>query len=143
MSAYKKIVTQFRNGQSLEKALKDLGITFSRGSSLTENSQVLKTSWGASYGGSDQPCAIAIQKKDAVAAGIGNFDGLGFFWNGKGYDLIQDHYDENDERIACVMNKLRQRYGYHEVVRQARARGYNVQQTIQENGTIRITLVRR
>lgn len=143
MSAYKRIATEFRNGKSLEQALKDLGVEFSRGQSLTENSVTLNTSWGARYGGANQQVAIAVQRQEAIKAGLGGYDGFGFVWTGKGYELVQDHYDENNESIAKTMNLLRQRYSYHEVVRQARARGYNIQQTTQANGSIRITLVRR
>lgn len=143
MSAYKVIQCNFKVGESLEKALKDLGIVFERGQSLKANGANLKTSWGISFGGKNQEVAFAIQQGNARQSGIGNMDGVGFRWNGSGYDLVQDHYDENNEKCSEVMARLKQRYTYHEVSRQARARGYSVHENKQSDGTIRLTLSRR
>ena len=74
MSVYKVIKTQIKNGESLARALTELGIVFQRGSSLTNNGVTLKTNWGSNWGGADQQVAIAIAKqivdavRDAAAA---------------------------------------------------------------------------
>jgi hypothetical protein len=143
MSAYKVIKTAFKVGESLEKALRDLGIQFEKGQSLKANGAILNTSWGRTYGGINQEVAFAIQQDEARRSGIGNMDGVGFRWNGSGYDLVQDHYDENNSHCADVMSRLKQRYTYHEVSRQARARGYSVRENKMTDGTIRLTLERR
>jgi hypothetical protein len=143
MSKYKVVQTEFRNGESLKKALTDLGVQFEASADLKKNGVILETNWTGFWGGTNQQAAIAIQRAAANKAGIGYMDGLGFRWTGKGYELIQDHHDEDYTPVVKKMNQLRQRYAYHEVVRNARAKGYNVSQTASQDGTIRLTLVRR
>ena len=142
MSAYKVIKTAFKVGESLERALEDLGIQFEKGQSFKVNGAILIL-MGRSYGGVNQEVAFAIQQDEARRSGLGNMDGVGFRWNGSGYDLVQDHYDENNSHCANVMSRLKQRYTYHEVSRQARARGYSVRENKMTDGTIRLTLERR
>ena len=138
MSKYKVIKTEFKNGASLVKALLDLGVKFEESANLKQNNVVLKTSW-RTFGSSDYDVAIAIQREAAREAGLGFMDGLGFQWNGTGYNLIEDHSSTMVEK----MNQLRQRYAVHEVRRQARVKGYGIQEQAQTDGTIRMTLIRR
>ncbi|MDR3572843.1 MAG: DUF1257 domain-containing protein [Anaerolineaceae bacterium] len=136
MSKYKLVQTEFRNGASLKLALDDLKIHYSAGV-LNQNSQTLKTEW--LMHDSHQSCAIAVQADDIRKVRGFGFGGIGFSWTGKGYDLIADVHDNNDETIT----KLRQRYAFHEVSRQARAKGYTIRETTTDSGVIRMTLVKR
>lgn len=143
MSYYREVKTEFINGESLKKALQDLGIEFTASANLRENRLSLVTNYRGYMDSRDLDVAIAVQREQARRAGIGSWDGLGFRWNGKSYDQIQDHLDETHANIQAKMNLLRQRYAYHEVSRQARSKGYTVNEHKSTDGTIRLTLVRR
>lgn len=143
MSKYKEIKTEFKNPFSLIKALADVGAVIETADNPKENAVTLFTNW-TSFGGQNQKVAIAVQKANAIRAGLGNFDGIGFQWNGKGYTLIQDHLDqERNEVVRRNIGKLTQRYSYHEVKRQAKMNGYTTQEIQQEDGSIRLVLSRR
>ena len=143
MSKYKEIKTEYRNPESLLKALAEIGAVCEHSKNSKENTIGLKTHW-QSYGGREQNVAIAIQLEAARAAGIGSYDGVGFLWNGSSYTLIQDESDIS-HRPATVdkMNKLRQVYAKHEIRRQARIKGYSVMESQDESGIIKMSLVRR
>lgn len=147
MSKYRLIKSEFRNPDSLIKALNDLGIAFDRSVNLRTNDVVLKTSFGEGimlqlYHGENHDVAIAIQRDNlAKAAGLKRVvDGMGFSWNGSGYDLIQDHYNEMNRGVTDLTNKLKQRYSFHETMRLARANGYLVKSSTSENGKIRVVI---
>ena len=135
MSVYKEIKTEFRNPQSLLAALGDLFI-IPQCANSRENITKLISHWHNNH---PQDVAIAINREDALRAGLGNYDGLGFRWIGDGYAVVQDQLDAKSTGITNQMNKLKQRYAFHEVVRQAKSKGYTVH-TIEENGTLRLTL---
>jgi len=135
MSVYKEIKTEFRNPQSLLAALGDLDITI-QATGIRENTTKLISHW---HGNPPQDVAIAIKREQARRVGLGDYDGLGFRWTGEGYAIVQDRIDEGNSRIAANMNKLKQRYAFHEVCRQAKAKGYTVH-TVEEGGTLRLTL---
>jgi len=142
MSSYKQIKTEFKNGHSLMKALEDLGAVFECGD-VKQNERTLKTSWGARWNGADQKVAIAIQKEQAQKCGLGSMDGLGFRWNGASYDLVADRYDENSTLIQSKLKLLAQRYALAEVKRQAKMKGYSVNQVAQGDGSIWLVLAKR
>lgn len=145
MSKYRLIKTEYRNPESLVKALTDLGVIYTRSDNLRKNEAVLKTNWTGHWGGKDQECAIAIQRADLSKFVFANgkyrtMDGVGFSWNGSAYDLIQDQHDTERPDVIGALNKLNQRYSYHETMRLARMNGYSVKSTTSENGKIRIVV---
>lgn len=144
MSKYRQILTEYKNGDSLVKALADLKVEHSRAANLRENGVTLTTHWSGTWGGRDQRVAIAVDR-DQLGRALGHrpMDGLGFAWNGSGYDLIQDQHDGWRAEDLQLLARLRQRYAFHEVTRLARAKGYSVRETPGEAGRIRLTLVRR
>ena len=138
MSVYKEIKTEFRNPQSLLAALADVGAIFDCPDAKS-NIAKLTSHW---RGNPAQDVAVAVNRENARRAGLGDYDGVGFRWTGDGYAVVQDRLDANSARITKSMDQLKQRYAFHEVTRQAKAKGYTVQ-TREENGTLRLTLVRR
>lgn len=138
MSVYKEIKTEFRNPQSLLAALADVGAIFDC-SDAKSNVTKLISHW---HGNPPQDVAVAVNRESARRAGLGDYDGIGFRWTGEGYAVVQDRLDANNAGVIKSMDQLKQRYAYHEVTRQAKAKGYTVQ-THEENGTLRLTLVRR
>ncbi len=138
MSVYKEIKTEFKNPQSILSALADLGTTFDC-ADVKSNTTKLVSHW---HGNPPQDVAIAINREFAKRSGLGNYDGIGFRWTGDGYAIVQDRIDAGNPEIVRTMDQLKQRYAFHEVTRQAKARGYTVQ-TVDDNGTLRMKLVRR
>ena len=144
MSKYREIKTEFRNPDSLVKALADLKIEYQRGANLRANQVMLETHWSGHFGGEDRPAAIAISK-DSLGKALKSraMDGMGFSWNGTGYDLIQDQHDEARSDVVALTNQLRQRYGLHESMRLLRSKGYTVKETVSAGGQIRVTFAKR
>jgi hypothetical protein len=142
MSKYKEVQTQFRNIDSLKAALTKLGIQFEGGTTF-QSSVKLHTSWRGMYGNVDQDVCIAVQRQDAIKAGMGDFDGFGFRWNGTTFELVQDHLDSGMNHISKKFGTLKAEYANCEVHRQAKMRGYNVSEQRRADGTIALTLVRR
>jgi hypothetical protein len=142
MSKYKVIKTEFKNGESLKKALDEMGVKYEFGGNFRDNTVTLRTSW-ASYGSQNHPVVFAIQRDEARLSGLGQMDGLGFKWTGTGYDLIEDSNHGQPQSVIDKMNILRQKYAVNEIRRQARVKGYSVREQAQTDGTIQMTLVRR
>jgi len=142
MSKYRVIKSEFKTGESLLKALADCGLQCEHGPNLRENNATLKTSWRGGWGGKDQQVSIAVSCHNLERVIDHAMDGMGFVWNGAGYDLVQDQHDLERGDVNAMMNKLRQRYSYHEVMRLAHAHGYNVRETSSQNGQMRVKIVR-
>lgn len=136
MSIYKEIKTEFKNPESLLAALADLSAACECKDPL-QNISKLISHW---HSNPPQDVAIAINRENAVRVGLGDYDGFGFRWTGVGYAVVQDRLDENKPTIQKKMNELRQRYAYHEVSRQAKAKGYTLTEEKDPSGVIRITL---
>lgn len=138
MSHYRKINVDIKNGESLVQALRDLGMTPQVSSDLRQNSMTLFTHW-RSFGAIDQRVAVAVQRDDLREAksrlgyGVGYaMDGIGFAWNGSGYDMIQDGLPET------AINSIRQRYAVVEAKRLAMVEGYTVTEQQDADGTVRL-----
>lgn len=152
MSKYREIKTEFRNLDSLKRALWDvLGTNYSiavdcrkpdlpmygyhndlreEKASIVINREWVNDHWSGTKSGSN------------YYRGISN--DIGFAWDGNQYSAIVSDYDQSRQGVTEAMNKLRQRYGFHEVQRLARAKGYTVRETATDNsGQIRLVLVRR
>lgn len=104
MSKYKEIMTEFKNPASLMKALDDMNAVYEVGQNPKENAVVLFTNW-KTYGGINQQVAIAVQKQNANRAGLGDFDGIGFQWNGKGFTLIKIIWIRKKMRLYKKMSE--------------------------------------
>jgi hypothetical protein len=132
MSHYRKIKAEFKNAESLEKALKDLGYEFQKSADGKTNNVILQNNWG--HGSSN--VAIAVQQR--IRQGF--YGGFGFSWNGAGYDLIEDDMDAGRQEGVGRLNQVRQRYSFHEITRQARLNGYMVNEVQTKDKTIRLVL---
>ncbi len=139
MSKYKTIQTEFRNLESLKKALSDFGYDLSK-IEIARNPKVNDLPM-IGYLNDVRPELAAIRIPKALVGSASN--DLGFAWNGKAYTMIVSDYDSHTHMTEAHQNKIAQRYAYHEVVRSAKAKGYTIQQTTQQDGTIIMNLVRR
>lgn len=139
MSVYKKIKTEIKTADSLIKALNDLGLHPECSQNLRENSVILKSNW-SNLGGRDQNVAIAVQREALEKADLMAMDGIGFAWNGSGYDLICDHMDEESHygRSHHLVDRVKQRYTLHEAKRIASLQGYSLQEKTLSDGTIQL-----
>ncbi len=137
MSVYKEVKTEFRNLDSLKKALADVGFKEIEVDVSRSNSLFLK-GFGYEYNNLNvRKGTIAIRKSE-----YGGYEDTGFSWDAQSKSftaIISTHYPFNEEKLTQV----KQRYAYHEVTRNARVRGYNIKETTDVDGTIRLQLVRR
>lgn len=136
MSAYKVIQTEFRNLDSLKKALADVGFDQVEQADARTNSLPL-----AGYGGSrGEDVCLRIPRHN-----FGGYEDTGFAWepSTQSYRAIISTHDGFGSFGEGTLTRVRQRYALHEVRRQARSKGYNVQEQPQADGSIRMTLVRR
>jgi len=138
MSAYKTIQTEFRHLPSLLKALADLGYPTHQVEVAPNPKQPSLTLYGYTGMPRLEKASVRIPK-----ANFGTYEDVGFVWNGTGYTAIISTHDTRMNLGEGKLATLKQRYALHEVRRQARARGYSVQEKVDASGVIRITLVRR
>lgn len=141
MSAYREIKTEFRNAASLRQALDDLGIVYDTTSDTKANTLSL-----FGFHGDQRPekVNIAIRRhwvNQNWSGGMSN--DIGFAWDGKQYAAIVSDYDGGLQKVQTGMDLLKQRYAVLELRRMARSRGYNVTEQYQEDGSVRLQLVRR
>lgn len=140
MSKYKQIHSEFRDGAMLLRALADLGLSCEQAAILTCNDLTLKTDY-TSWGDADRKAAITVTREALKSAGVHSYGGLGFAWNGESYDLIQDSHNEYNKAATDLLGRLRQRYAYHMIQQQARARGLTVRESSSAGGDIELVLV--
>ena len=141
MSAYREIKTEFRNAASLRKALEELGIVCDTTSDTKANIYPL-----FGYQGDQRPETVNIRiRRHWVNQNWsgGSSNDIGFAWDGKQYVAIVSEYDRGLPKVQAGLDQLRQRYAVIELRRQAKSRGYNVTEQYQEDGSIRLQLVRR
>lgn len=152
MSKYREIKTEFRNLDSLKKALADCGVPYQ----IAANPRVPDLGL---YGYHDdlrpEQASIVINREwiNDHWSGVGvigkNYyrgisNDIGFAWDGSQFTGIVSDYDQTRQGVTDALNKLRQRYGFHEVQRLARSKGYTVRETATDtSGQIRLVLVRR
>ncbi len=139
MSKYKTIQTEYRSLPSLLQALTDLGITHE----LAPNASVPSLPL---YGYRDdmrpERASLAIRRSVVNRWSGGASNDVGFAWNGQTFAAIVSEYDHNPG-VTRMLEQIRQRYAYHELSRQAAARGYTLRQSAAADGAIRLTLTRR
>lgn len=133
MSAYKEIRTEFRNLESLKKALADAGFgSCDLSASATVNGLQLQ-GWGGRQG---QAVALRLNKSH-----YHGFEDTGFAWDSvsKCYKAIISTHDGYGNLGAGTLEKVQERYAYHEVVRVARSKGYLVRTEIdKQTGVTRV-----
>jgi hypothetical protein len=135
MSAYREIRTEFRVKESLVKALVNLGYEgIMQVEEGKENTLPL-----AGWLGRQASQNVNVKLK---CKGNGGYEDVGFYWNGSSYQAIVSTHDGYGNFGTCSLAKLTQQYSYEEVKRQARLRGYQVQQVNSTDGSIRLVLKR-
>lgn len=139
MSHYKKITCEIKNPASLVAALQKLGLDPQFGLNLKVNDQVLKNRWGSMISSAvDHNCAIVVTRETIASKAddmrfYGGFNGVGFEWNGYGYDMIMD-----GNGGPCA-DTIKQTYALIETKRLAELQGYTVEEEYMTDGTIRLT----
>lgn len=137
MSVYREIKTEFKNFKSLKKALEDFGLDCICSPDGKTNTVEVKSNY---HNGNLLFAALFVERR-SLEAKIGHvFGGLGFAWNGAGYDLVVDNLDEQKHNAKKLLDGIRQRYAYHEIKRQAWERGYSLVESKTSDGTIRLQL---
>lgn len=130
MSAYTEVETEFRDFEALKLALQDLKYAFEEGEALAM--------YGYQGDKRRQTAEIVIRRQRVGPAS----NDVGFTLQPNGsYKLIVSEYDEDTNFDETIQNKLKQRYSYHAVVRQAKAKGYQVSES-KEKGKIKLVLRR-
>lgn len=140
MSRYKVIETEFRSAESLGKALQDV-----LGAHKWDQSPLDRPAYLYGYTGDQRPeqAQFIIRRQVVNRYSGGASNDIGFAWNGQAYTAIVSEYDGGREGVTTMLNKVRQRYARHEIWRQARNKGYTVQENSRPDGSILLTLVRR
>lgn len=144
MSAYKEIRTEFRNLESLKKALADVGF----GKFHLSSGPKVNDFETMGYHRPGEKVALCLKKSDYNA-----FEDTGFAWDAKTqtYRAIisthdgVDHYGNQTSAYfgEGTLKKVQQRYAFHEVKRQAAVKGYTVREIAGGDGTIRLQLTHR
>lgn len=135
MSAYKEIKTEFRNLNSLLEALKDMGY---EDVLVSEEPKTKNLQMKGYFGESNKEAGIVIP-----ASRYHTYEDTGFRWNGNAFEAIVSTHDNFMNFGVNKLEKLKGRYAYHEVKRQAKINGYSVQERNNEDGSIRLVLSRR
>ena len=141
MSKFKAIETEFRNAASLENALKECGVSFEKAADVKTPDLVMH-----GYQGDERKerCSYRINKQFVNKNwGTGASNDIGFAWNGKTFTAIVSSYDQGRSSVTAKMNHIKQRYARAEIVRQAKMKGYFVNEKTQADGSIRLQMVRR
>jgi len=131
MSKYKKIATEFKNADSLCKALDDLDLPYDKAPVLKTPSLELR-GWGGTFG-----ALVSIRIPKYKTNG---FEDVGFAWNGAAFEAhVSTHdgsgYGRRDVGEPTLL-KIKQRYALHELRRQAKLNGYSIQEKYLDDGTI-------
>ncbi len=137
MSAYRVIQTEFRNLDSLVKALADIGYSKDKVETAGTSNSLSLHDWHSLL--RPETCAVRIHRVHVSGAS----NDVGFAWNGSTYEAIISDFDRQNAFNDLTVGKLKQRYAFHELSRQAKAKGYTVQEEKTPQGTIRMKLVRR
>lgn len=145
MSAYVVCKTTFRDRASLVAALKDLGFTVE----VYDRDELLN-----GYEKNDvRKASIIVRKRRLddkyMLSNLYMLSDFGFTKNGDGkYSLIASDYDATDihDGFGCIclkqQNKLKARYAYHQIVKEARAKGYSVASEKSAGGKTKLVLRR-
>jgi hypothetical protein len=134
MSRYKEIKTEFRNLTSLLKALEDLGYTSDKIEVAPDAKVPTLPMYGYMNDVRPERASVRIPRHHVGRAS----NDVGFAWNGSSYTAIISEFDSGTHFTDQKVQRLTQRYALHEVKRQARLKGYSVQEVQQADGSIRL-----
>jgi hypothetical protein len=125
MSHFSNIKTKIRNLNSLQAALKDLGIEWKSGPSEVRG-----------YQGQTLTADVVVEQEN-------NYD-IGFSWNGNEYELVADlQYWQQPLTVDGFLRQVTQRYAYHTVVEETAKQGFAIaEQEKNEDGSIRLLVQR-
>ena len=133
MSAYKRIVTQFRDRECLLEALKRTGTPFE----VAQKGQRLHL-YG--YQGDRRPetAEFVVRRKHIGSSS----NDLGYVWNSEAgaYEAIVSEYDTRCTATTWIRKQVKQQYAVSKVVKEARRKGLRVVQQRSEQGQIRLVL---
>lgn len=137
MSAYKEIRTEFRNIESLKKALADVGFTHCELSASAKVNGLRMTGYASNRG---ERVALMLPKSH-----YHGYEDTGFAWDEatQSYRAIISTHDGYGNFGAETLKKVQQRYAYQEIKRQAQIKGYTVREVSGTDGTIRLQLTHR
>jgi hypothetical protein len=124
MSHFSQVKTQIRSLEPLQKALTDLGLTWSGPSTLR------------GYRGDTTSAEVVLQQENG-------YD-VGFRWNGTEYELVADmHYWQQPWTVESFLRKVLQRYAIQTVMTESANQGFNLtEQETQQDGSVRLVLQR-
>ena len=125
MSHFSKIKTSLKDLNLLQKSLDDLGIAWDT------NIHTIK-----GYKDQNHFANLVIKQTN-------KYD-IGFTWNGMEYQLIADlQFWQQSWSVELFLDKVTQRYAYNSIVKATQDQGFQtIEETAQENGSIRLTLQR-
>jgi len=131
MSAYKKIVTEFKTLESLLKALADMGYKPEVAPDRKVNSLHLN-----GYQGDTRPELVVVRVPRNQISHWSN--DIGFAWNGQVYEAVISEYDQSFQFRPERQGTLKQRYTLHETKRVASLQGYSLAESVLPDGTIQL-----
>lgn len=125
MSHFSQIKTQIRDLTSLQTALTDIGVEWKAGPQAVRG-----------YRNQTHTAEVAIEQENG-------YD-IGFSWNGQEYELVADlQYWKQPWSVDGFLNRVKQRYAFHTVVKETARQGFQVsEQEQQKDGSIRLVLQR-
>jgi len=125
MSHFTKVKTALKDLDMIKKSLDDLGINWN--TTMT----VLK-----GYKAQNQSVNLVIKQNN-------NYD-IGFTWNGIEYHLIADlQFWQQPWPVDIFLDKITQRYAYNSIIKTTEEERFQrIEETSQENGSIRLILQR-
>lgn len=146
MSKYREIKTEFRNADSLIKALQELNIPFDVAAD-PHKPELPLFDWHRIK--RPQAASIAIRKDfidhhwSNTGSWMGASNDIGFAWNGQQFTAIVSDYDQGREGVIQGLGKVTQRYAVIESRRLALRRGLTIQEEQLSDGSIRLVCKRR
>lgn len=125
MSHFSKIKTSLKDLNLLQKSLDDLGVNWHTDINIIKG-----------YKDQNHFANLVITQTN-------NYD-IGFTWNGMEYQLVADlQFWQQPWSVELFLDKVTQRYAYNSIVKATQDQGFQtVEETAQENGSIRLTLQR-
>jgi len=140
MSKYKVIETEYKNLESLKKAIADLGITPEIAPDPKKPSIHLVGYHGDTR---EEVASVVIRRAQVNKWSGGASNDIGFAWSEekRSYRAIVSDYDSRASET--LTKRIAQQYAFREVERQAKAKGYTCKHEKQSDGTIKMVLVHR
>lgn len=125
MSHFSKIKTSLKDLEIIKKSLDDLRINWRTDTTVING-----------YKAQNHSANLVIKQNN-------NYD-IGFTWNGIEYQLIADlQFWQQPWPVDLFLDKITQRYAYNAIIKSTQEEGFQcIEETSQENGSIRITLQR-